>query len=53
MLLEQLQVILVDDDPHRDLPLNEGLRLLAGAKDRVWQAVWDLQQRSISIGRTV
>jgi hypothetical protein len=50
MLLEQLQVLLVDD-PHCGLPLNEGLRLLAGAKDRVWQAVWQLENHRTVVNR--
>jgi hypothetical protein len=44
-ILEALQVLLVDD-PHLGLPLNDALRLLAGAKDRVWQAVWELEEHS-------
>lgn len=41
-LLGELQELLVRD-PRSGLPLNEGLRLLAGARDRVWQAVWQLE----------
>ena len=45
-LLEELQGVLVED-PRRAVPLlDEGLRLLAGARDRVWQAVWQLEQPS-------
>ena len=44
-LLEEVQRLLLRD-PRYGLPMNETLRTLAGARDRVWQAVWELEGRS-------
>ena len=45
-MLEQLQTLLVRD-PRCGLPMNETLRLLACARDRVWQAVWELEDQHL------
>jgi len=43
-LLDEVQALLLLD-PRCGLPMNETLRTLAGARDRVWQAVWELEGR--------
>ena len=44
-LLDELQRRLLDDPTYGALPLHESLRLLAGARGRIWRAVWACEKR--------
>ena len=45
-LLDELQRRLLDDPTYGALPLHESLRLLAGARGRIWRAVWACERQS-------
>ena len=48
-MLEALQRLLVDDPRSPPALLDERLRLLAGAKGRIWEAVWQLEGNTLRL----